>query len=312
MKQSLLPLVAVALSSIPLIASADASMYGSIRLVGELRQHDDASLEKDASIGNSGSRFGLRGSEELGNGLKIGGRYEFGVTADKGSIAAANDTDNDGQLDEIKSTNRLAYVSLEGGFGEIHVGTVWSSYWNAAGDAHPGNDFTGDGNVTTFRLEDSIKWTKAFGGAKVSLLAQLEDGLQRAQGSLGFNRAGFGVVVGLDMKEESADNADDGHQHTTLNLSYQFENGLSLHAILQNKDADDIDEAVSGYNLNGVYAANDNTFILSFGDNDTDLDDDETLTFELARKLGKNSRAWVSTQTGDQFTSLNLGLRHDW
>ncbi len=307
MKRALLSLIIGSAVAAPITAQADASFYGSIRLTFEKFSDDNEAADKDISVGSSGSRFGLRGSEEIGNGLKISGRYEFGVKADKGQISSsiATDTDGDGFLDSVEFANRLSYLSLEGGFGELQVGTLWSTYWNATGDAFPGNDFTGDGVITSQRLTDSVKWTKTFGRGKISVLAQLDDGLVRSQGSLGLNLNGFGVVIGLDSVSE-------GHFHSTLNLNYLFENGIGLHAMVQNKDPDNGTDAIQGYNLNGVYSANDNTFILSYGDSNTGIADDETLSVELARKLGERSRGWVSLQNGDAFNSVSLGLRHDW
>ncbi len=295
----LLALLSTALS--PFGAQAASSVYGSIRLVASVVDYNDKTNDTDdqgISLDNSDSRFGLRGSEELGNGFKIGGRYEFGVAADAASI---------------QDNKRLSYISLEGGFGELQAGRVWSSYWNATGDAWPGNDFTGDGNVTTRRISDAIKWTKALGGAKFSLMGVFKDGLQRTQGSGGISSGGISAAIGFDKKEKS-------HFHTTLNLGYKTDNGLSLNAILQNRDPDDGTDTVVGYTLIGVYSANKNTFILSYGDKDVDKDndtvstssDDQSVSFEVARKLGDRSLAWVSANNFEHASAILIGLRHDW
>lgn len=290
----------------PTQARADASLYGSIRVVAIATSHDDPALEREVSIDSAASRFGLRGSEEIGNGLKLGARYEFAVSADKATI------DDD---------NRLSYVSLEGRFGEIQAGQVWSTYWNILGNGWPAINVSGDGlkDVTTFRLPDSVKWTKSVGATTVSLLAQLDDGVQRTQGSLEYKVAGLSLGLGFDQEldESSAVTAADpdgnaeNDTSVALLLGYTLDNGLGATAIVTSDD-NGVDDATTGYNLIGLYSANDNTFILSYGDNNTDADDDETVSFELARAIGERSTAWIGYESSEPSQSFQIGLRHNW
>ena len=60
-----------------------------------------------------GSRWGIRGSEDLGNGLKVGFTLESGFRADTGAM------DNNGRLFGREST-----VSLSGGFGTLTFGNM--------------------------------------------------------------------------------------------------------------------------------------------------------------------------------------------
>ena len=306
MRKSLLSLAVATIAAAPFAAQADASLYGSIRVVAISTSHDDPTQEREVSVDSAASRFGLRGSEEIGNGLKIGGRYEFAVSADKATI------DDD---------NRLSYVSIEGGFGEIQAGQVWSSFWNIIGHGWPAINVSGDGldEVTTFRLSDSVKWTKSIGATTVSMLAQLDDGAQRTQGSLEYKVAGFSLGAGFDqLLDESAvttatdkDNNAENDLSVAVLLGYTLDNGLGATAVIVTDD-NGVDDATTGYNVTGIYSANDNTFILSYGDNNTDLDDDESISFELARKLGERSTAWIGLESTDPSTSFQVGLRHNW
>lgn len=306
MRKTLLSLAVATIAAAPFAAQADASLYGSIRVVAISTSHDDPNQEREVSVDSAASRFGLRGSEEIGNGLKIGGRYEFAVSADKATI------DDD---------NRLSYVSIEGGFGEIQAGQVWSSFWNIIGHGWPAINVSGDGlnEVTTFRLSDSVKWTKSIGAATVSMLAQLDDGAQRTQGSLEYKVAGFSLGAGFDqLLDESAvttttdkDNNAENDLSVAVLLGYTLDNGLGATAVIVTDD-NGVGDATTGYNVTGIYSANDNTFILSYGDNNTDLDDDESISFELARKLGERSTAWIGLENTDPSTSFQVGLRHNW
>ena len=109
------------------------------------------------SAGLSGSRWGMKGSEDLGGGMKAVFQLESGINVDKGSSAQG------GLL-----FGRQAYAGLAGGFGQITAGrqyspidTVWGTYdaqgyttnsamnyaWNKGTHAEPG------------RIDDSLLYT---------------------------------------------------------------------------------------------------------------------------------------------------------
>ncbi len=100
--------------------AADVTLYGLVDY-GFNYQHVDA--DKDGvdaqdsfrmmSSQNSGSRFGLKGTEDLGNGLKVGFVLENGFNADAGALA------NGGRL-----FGRESQVYLQGAFGTLSFGRV--------------------------------------------------------------------------------------------------------------------------------------------------------------------------------------------
>ena len=101
-------------------AAADVTLYGLVDY-GFNYQHVDADVKnvdasdsfKMMSSQNSGSRFGLKGTEDLGNGLKVGFVLENGFDADTGSLA------NGGRL-----FGRESQVNLQGAFGTVSFGRV--------------------------------------------------------------------------------------------------------------------------------------------------------------------------------------------
>ena len=62
---------------------------------------------------NSGSRFGLKGTEDLGNGMKVGFVLENGFSADSGTL---------GQ--DSRLFGREAQVTLYGDFGQVSFGRL--------------------------------------------------------------------------------------------------------------------------------------------------------------------------------------------
>ena len=110
MKKSLLALavlgsfagVAAAQSSVTLFGVADASAR-------QVKNGSAGSQKQLASGGNATSRFGLRGLEDLGGGLRAGFHLESGINLDTGTTDA-------------KFWGRRSTVSLLGGFGEVRLG----------------------------------------------------------------------------------------------------------------------------------------------------------------------------------------------
>ena len=100
--------------------AADVTLYGLVDY-GFNYQHVDADKDgQDAqdsfrmmSSQNSGSRFGLKGTEDLGNGLKVGFVLENGFNADDGALG------NGGRL-----FGRESQVYLQGAFGTLSFGRV--------------------------------------------------------------------------------------------------------------------------------------------------------------------------------------------
>lgn len=82
------------------------------------------------------TRLGVRGTEDLGNGLTSGYRLEFGLgTSAFDEPGGSVEEDADFEL-------RLANVSLSGDFGEVKVGTQWGTLYEYSG----WNIFRSDGH----------------------------------------------------------------------------------------------------------------------------------------------------------------------
>ena len=101
--------------------AAEVQLYGRIDegLVYTHQDLDNGTDKTDEFKMRSGystsSRFGLTGTETLGNGWKVGFTLENGFNADDGSFA-----------DDDRLFNREATVSLTGGFGTLAFGR-WAS-----------------------------------------------------------------------------------------------------------------------------------------------------------------------------------------
>ncbi len=154
--------------------AADVQLYGIID-TGIGYNHVDADgLGEDIdsfemkSGQASGSRWGLKGTEDLGNGLKVGFILENGITTDDG-------------VDSGVMFNRESSLFLEGGFGKIAFGRIGSinngqSSWatvgmiNAFGTSNWGGHSAQVGNImaTAGQWDNMIAYqTPSFAGFKL-------------------------------------------------------------------------------------------------------------------------------------------------
>ena len=154
--------------------AADVQLYGIID-TGIGYNHVDADgLGEDIdsfemkSGQASGSRWGLKGTEDLGNGLKVGFILEKGITTDDG-------------VDSGVMFNRESSLFLEGGFGKIAFGRIGSinngqSSWatvgmiNVFGTSNWGGHSAQVGNImaTAGQWDNMIAYqTPSFAGFKL-------------------------------------------------------------------------------------------------------------------------------------------------
>jgi predicted porin len=112
---------AIAISAVGFVMSATAAAQSSVTIYGALDMgirrvtNGDATVYSLSSNGNNTSRFGVKGIEDLGDGLKAGFVLESGITPDTGA-----------QSDASRFWNRRSTVSLLGSFGELRIGRDYS------------------------------------------------------------------------------------------------------------------------------------------------------------------------------------------
>lgn len=113
-------------------AQSSVTLFGIVDEAARYTKNGDLKLKSLVSGGINTSRFGVRGDEDLGDGLKAGFWLESGFNADSGSI---NDT---GRFWSRRST-----VSLIGSFGEVRLGRDYTPTYTGFADF----DLFGDNGV---------------------------------------------------------------------------------------------------------------------------------------------------------------------
>ncbi len=193
-----------------------------------------------ASGQNSGSRWGLKGKEDLGNGVKVGFILESGFDSDTGALSAYNEERN-------RLFGREANLFIESDFGTLSFGRVgaltsgvgsynlmnytpFSSGW--ANTATKGNFWIGDRD----RMDNTVTYvTPSFAGLKVYAQYSFERNGAEAAGNerqndryvaLGaaYNNGPFSSALIVDSVLHDYDSKNDKDSlGVTLGASYDFE-----------------------------------------------------------------------------------------
>lgn len=113
--------VAAVLSAAAMAASAQSNvtLYGRVNLSVESQKIGNGG--NTTVLQNNSSRWGVRGSEDMGGGLKAGFNLESGFAADTGTSNAV-------------FFGRRSEVNLSGGFGTLRLGRFFSEAYFATAD----------------------------------------------------------------------------------------------------------------------------------------------------------------------------------
>lgn len=190
MKKSLLALAALAAAG---AASAQSSvtLYGVADLSGgytETQKFDGTKTKKTgANVGSlSGSRIGMKGSEDLGNGLKAIFNYEWSLDAAHGNLTTnPPDNINNGYA----AGTREAFVGLEGNFGQVRLGTTDTPVRNLAiaGTADGASDFDTTNLPALVNRASGVHYFGNFSGVGIQAFA-------------GYSKSETGSVTSDDYK----------------------------------------------------------------------------------------------------------------
>ena len=159
------------------------------------------------SGGVNTSRWGLKGTEDLGAGLKANFQLEQGFNVDTGAAQ-----------DSSKAFSRQAWVGLSGGFGEVQLGKVWTSYDDvraAANDTFNANIAASNRTWLGYsdRTDNGIKYiSPSYSGFSGSLtLAFGEDKTDSSSASsvtsLGLHYANGPLVLGFAHQQQKQNGA---------------------------------------------------------------------------------------------------------
>jgi len=244
MKKSLIALAVLAASGVA-SAQSTVTLYGLIDgYVGTSKVKLSApgfstSSTRQTVVDSGGfntSRFGLKGSEDLGGGLKANFLLESGFGIDTGRVS---DYTNPFTGQASTSTfSRNSWVGLSGGFGEIRLGKMWTPYDEVKGTGAAGFDANIFAPAVGVWLSNSYNdrpgnalyyATPSFSGFSAAAMYSFGENKNAVPGvdagkivSVNVQYANGPFAVALSHQNEKANDAVAATKYTQLNGSWDF------------------------------------------------------------------------------------------
>ena len=228
MKKNLIALAVLAASGVA-SAQSTVTLYGIADVwFGSTKNEGLANPSRQTMVGSGGvdeSRFGLKGSEDLGGGLKANFVLEQGFNIDNGSQATAG-----------QAFSRQAYVGFSGGFGEAKIGKVATAYDDISGATRPAFNSALSPDSNVWVSHSAYNWNPSnslyyatpsmsgFSGAASYSLGENKTAATSAGKVASFNvkYEGGPVYAGLAYQTEKANGAAETAKFTRLNGSYDL------------------------------------------------------------------------------------------
>ncbi len=175
--------VSAALVTPVAVQAADVSVYGRVHQGIQLVDPDADSKKSTTDFVGIGSRFGIKASSDLGNGMTASAQYEFATSSDSPGTGVAN--------------TRIAKVGISGSFGSVDLGNQWSAWYNHVGvHVDPTFSVGGSHHIGPFRTANTIKYSNSFGPVSLEVDARVDDSaidpatMKPEEGGDGFAAAG--------------------------------------------------------------------------------------------------------------------------
>ncbi|MEH6443334.1 MAG: porin [Oceanospirillaceae bacterium] len=277
MKKSIIALAVAGAMTAPMIAQADATLYG--------RVHERVVVQedKDVAIQNAGARIGVKGNSQMDSGLTSFYQIEL-------SFGNSARSSNDSTLDSTSLTVRQMNAGVKGDFGKVIVGR-FTNPMTATYVADIYEQNSGLYEQTPFRIGNAVAYTTpSFNGlsATLGVIAEGEGSDDTYEDVDGYV-ARIGGTFGAITVQAAYMDAD----YTTASAA----------------DADDLEVASFGlaYNANGIYAG------LNIESNDSN--DEDVVDFALKYTAGKTAYGFgYAVQEGKgslEDDRVMVGVYHD-
>jgi predicted porin len=345
MKTKLISLAVAAALVAPAAVMAEATLYGKLNMSIDYFDTDggfDGWAVNRGSLGRGegrANRIGVKGSEDLGNGLKAIYQVEFGVqmAEEQRTGPAASGANNTLSM-------RNSYVGLSSGFGTLLVGRHDTPMKLSTGRldlfADTAADYNGTVGFVDLRVDNAVAYISpnfagfqfagamhVGGGSSATLPIATEDADSLAEAyslAITYKNGPFYVAAAYEELNNDilgpADNDLETDSKWRAGLGLLDWNGFTLAAVYENQDdlfgvsdADaDLWQISAGYGFG-------NSMIKGFyGNNDNDLDllDRESWGIGFDHNFSKRTKAYMLYTDVDydgddlDWSAFSLGMMH--
>ncbi len=349
MKKQLLAAAVATVIAAPMAASADVTVYGRLHYSIDSVDFDsgvggalgaaalqDTGMDTDvqgfdgSQVNSHDSFFGIKGSEDLGNGLSAVFQMEFSISGDDlGGVANDHNT----------------YVALAGNWGVAGIGQVDTPFMSSTASLELFDQTVGDYNQLYFddiRAQDAVfymspNWNGFSFVAAVVIPSTSNDadGIEATSISGTYSNGPFFATLAYEaISGEYVDDlyatafpaATDGMDYDKWRLGLGYTaNGFHVGFIYEDRDLDHVGDGDS-WELSGSYTAGNNTFKIAYGQAD-DMVRDHTIGFwandvdqwsiGLDHKLSTRTKVYAaytdfnSDTNNLDWDALSLGIIHN-
>ena len=309
-------LIAIAVATVvaaPAV-SADVTVYGRINNALEMSDNGSSNTTDISSVG---SRFGIKASSDLGNGMTVSGKYEFVTVTDKKQNNIAD--------------LRVGTVGISGGFGSITVGNQWSSFFDTVGtNMDPayslGNYlFTAAGGA--YRSSNTVKYSNSFGPVYLEADLRLNESGEGADVAEGLRGDGYGIGVSVSATDNltvaaaiDSEEGQDGVVDTDrsgISARLNAGNFYGMLGHLKSQVGSAAEKSQTQLWLGGTFGST--TLQLGLGQADLgNAEDASQTTFGVYHNMGGGAKIYYEgahvdeLSAGSELTRHLIGLRYDY
>ena len=324
MKRTILIAAVAAFCAGAAMAQSNVTIYGRINTTVE---RQDIGGEKTTALVNNASRIGVRGTEDIGGGLKAHFVLEHGFDSDTGAQTSGPSS----RYPQGQFWNREATVGLSGGFGTVRLGQMPSSeaYFAIADYVSLHNHDTGTSADALYLptalvfggLDSTVAYTSpSFGGATFAIQYGLKENSKvDSPISIAANYDRDALHLGLGFEDF------DGLQSLAVRALYEF-GALTVGGYYEHNSGSSAALGVSSldrdnFRLAAMYVMGSSEFHANMGvaGDVGDVPDTGQKQFTLAYNynLSKRTKLYAfytkidTDVSGADFSSIATGVRHN-
>jgi len=303
MKKSIIALAVAGAVTAPIIAQADATIYGRVH------QRIVFQEDKDANIENAGARFGVKGSSEMDSGLTAFYNIEMEFRGDRGDTRQSTTSRSSG-ADDV--TFRQLHAGVKGDFGTVTIGRFTNPYV----DTYPADIYEGESGpyqLAPFRVGNAVSYdSPTFNGfsASAAIIGEGEgddsthedvDGyVLKAKGEFGPVTVAL-AYMDTDFGDPSIANGEDDSELASIGVSYDA-NNLYVALSYEEDDVSDVDVV----DFSAAYKVGKTTFGLGYAVKDETGDAEESRALlGVYHQLGGSADVYTELARYDETDSSN-------
>ena len=300
MKKSIIALAVAGAMTAPIIAQADATLYG--------RVHERVVFQedKDVNVQNAEARLGVKGSSEMDSGLTSFYQIEMALNGDTESIRQSNASRQEGSKTlRVRQLN----AGVKGDFGKVIIGRFTNPYVNTyAGDIFEGE--SGPYQLAPYRIGNALAYSTPSVGGFSATLGMIGEGegadttYEDVDGyvvQLGGSFGPMSVNVAFMETDYDATTADDA-ELTSVGVAYSA-NGLYVGLGYEEDDKSDTDVVDFGVK----YTAGKTGYGLGYAKKDgAGSIESDRIVLGVYHNLGGSADTYVELAKWDETSATNV------